>query len=279
MDSIIKEMRGELIPVYGKGETEAIIRIIFKHLKGWSPVDIALHDDADVSDFVRSEIRSIIERLLKHEPIQYIVGETEFYGLNIKVKPGVLIPRPETAELVDIIVDENKDSDLRVLDACTGSGCIALALSRNLRFPKILAVDISEDAFLQAGENAKLLHCDVEIRKADIFRLSLPDDSLDIIVSNPPYVGESEKKDMTAEVLDYEPSLALFVPDDDVLRYYRRLYTAGRDWLVAGGKIYFEVNPLHAVKLADEMRDSGYSDVEIINDIHGRQRFIKAEKC
>lgn len=279
MEKTLAWMRRELLPVYGRGETEAIVRIIFCKLKGWSPVDMALHTDADVSDFLRSEIDAILKRLKRHEPIQYIVGEAYFYGLDLLVSPGVLIPRPETAELVDIIVSGNRRPDLRVLDVCTGSGCIALALARNLPFPQISAIDISPVAVKIARENAERLHCKIDIIEGDIFSYTPASSSLDIIVSNPPYIGESERAGMDKNVLEYEPSEALFVSDDDPLRFYARICAIGLTALTSGGRIYFEINPRHADMLASNMMSMGYCDAEIIRDMHGKKRFIKAVRC
>ena len=278
MDALLRQLRARLTPAFGKGEAEALLRIIFFHLKGWTPTDMAIHDDSDVSPFIRGEIDGIIRRLLDGEPIQYITGNTRFYGIEMLTRPGVLIPRPETAELVDIIVAENKAPDLPALDACTGTGCIAPALSRNLLFPQVTAVDFSDAAVALATENARKLHCPVHVVKADIFSWEPPEDSLDILVSNPPYVDESEKKDMKRNVLEHEPPEALFVPDEDPLVFYRRLCAIGIRSLAEGGRIYFEINPRHADSLVQMMKDSGFSDILIVNDIHGRKRFISATR-
>ena len=193
MKETIKMLRDSLAQIYPKGEAEAIIRIIFEYLKGWSPVDIAIHGDEELSPFIRGKVNGILERLKENEPIQYVVGQARFYGLDFKVTRDTLIPRPETEELVELVLKHcDGRADLRVLDAGTGSGCIALALARNLRFPQITAIDISEGALAVARENAARLKCRVSFRKADILKLSPCRDSWDVIVSNPPYICMSE---------------------------------------------------------------------------------------
>lgn len=173
MRDTLRKLREILRPLYGNGETEAIIRIMFHYLKGWNTVDIIMHEDASLSPFIKSEIDAILKRLVKHEPIQYITGEARFHGMEMKVTPDVLIPRPETDELVDIIVsDAGETEDLRVLDIGTGSGCIAIALARSLRFPTVTAVDISDAALAVARENASNLKANVSFIKEDILTVS-----------------------------------------------------------------------------------------------------------
>lgn len=271
---VVQRLRGELIPMYGRGETDAMIRLIFEYLKGWSPVDIIINDNKPMSRFVCSEVEKIVARLHLHEPIQYIIGHTYFYGMKFNVGPGVLIPRPETEELVDIIVQENKGSDLRVLDLCSGSGCIAIALARNLRFPVVEGLEFSEKALGYARRNATLLRTRVKFIEADIFSWEPAPESLDIIVSNPPYVDESEKSGMEANVLDYEPHEALFVSDDDPLRYYKRIADIAVEGLADRGRLYLEINPRHAEALCAMLSEKGLSSVRTYPDLHGRTRFV-----
>lgn len=236
MRDTLRKLREILRPLYGNGETEAIIRIMFHYLKGWNTVDIIMHEDASLSPFIKSEIDAILKRLVKHEPIQYITGEARFHGMEMKVTPDVLIPRPETDELVDIIVsDAGETEDLRVLDIGTGSGCIAIALARSLRFPTVTAVDISDAALAVARENASNLKANVSFIKEDILTVS-PEGIFDIIVSNPPYIDESEKSGMEPNVLDYEPKIALFVPDDNPLLFYKRIAEIAVRKTIPGGK-------------------------------------------
>lgn len=278
MRSLLKKLRDALRPIYGNGETEAIIRIIFHYLKGWNTVDLLVHEQDPASEFLQGEVDKILVRLLQHEPIQYITGEARFHGFQLKVTPDVLIPRPETAELVDIIVDDaDGKEDLRVLDVCTGSGCIAVALARSLKFPIITALDISSSALEVARENSTALKAKVKYVEADIFKWS-PTDSFDIIVSNPPYIDESEKRGMDDNVLKYEPAQALFVPDDNPLIFYKRIASVAVESLKPDGRLYFEINPRHAASLSRYLSDMGFSDIEIRKDSFDRERFITASK-
>ena len=276
MKTTLNKLRNSLIPLYGKGETEAIIRIIFHHLKNWNLTDILIHKEDELSPFIRGQIDEILERLLKYEPIQYITGEARFHGMELKIKPGVLIPRPETEELVDIIIDRNKErDDLRILDVCTGSGCIALALARNLPFSKVTAIDISSLAVEVARENSDLLKTKIKIVEGNIFEWD-PHEKYDIIVSNPPYVLDKEALHMEKNVLNYEPHEALFVRDDDPLVFYERISDLSLECLVENGELYFEINPLFADSLKKMLEKKGFSEVSIIRDSYGKERFISS---
>lgn len=276
VSTVMRNMRDVLVPKYGARETMAMIRIIFEHLKGWDPVDLLINENKPLSAFIVRQIRDVVARLMNDEPIQYIVGSAYFYGMNLKVGRGVLVPRPETEELVDMIVTAHKGSDLRVLDVGAGSGCIAIALSRNLPFSQVTALDISDVAVKYIRENAEVLHARINVVEADIFSYQPPAESLDIIVSNPPYIDESEKRDMDKNVLDYEPASALFVPDSDPLVFYRRIAEIGRDALVDNGSVYFEINPAHASDMVAMMEALGYVNVSVHLDIHGKKRFLSA---
>lgn len=279
IDKLTRLLRDRLNALYNdRREAEAVVRLIFRYIKGWRQVDILIHGNEEASCFVESEINKIMERLGKGEPIQYITGEAYFAGLDFKVNGDVLIPRPETAELTDLIIDENKSKDdLNVLDVGTGSGCIAIVLGRNLPFSHVKAIDISVKALAIARENAQILKVkNVEFEEADIFDWTAPEDSLNIIVSNPPYILESEKVDMERRVKDFEPAHALFVTEDDPLVFYRRIGTIGRRSLRQDGKLYFEINPRCSVELRMMLESQGYRSVEIIRDSYGRERFAKA---
>ena len=279
MRETLKKLRSALRPLYGERETEAIIKLIFLYVKGWHTVDMLIHEQDELSPFIKSEIDGILARLLRHEPIQYITGEAYFHGMELLVTPAVLIPRPETAELVDIIADRaGERPDLRVLDVATGSGCIAIALARILHFPEVTALDISGEALEVARRNAARLKVKINFVEADIFKWQPRAEAYDIIVSNPPYIDESERAAMEPNVLDYEPASALFVPDDDPLRFYTRITALAAKSLASGGRLYYEINPRHASELADNIRASGFSEVEIIRDSFGKERFISASK-
>lgn len=270
-----RKLQASLTPIYGPGEAKAMVRLIFHSLKGWDTTGMIIHEDNPLSDYMIDKIKNIHTRLLRHEPIQYILGEARFYGMNLKVNESTLIPRPETEELVDLIVHENNKPDLQVMDIGTGSGAIAIALSRNLKFSKVTAIEISEKALETARQNAFDLHANIDFIHTDIFDFQPKDNSLDIIVSNPPYIDESEKRYMEANVLDYEPHTALFVPDDNPLIFYSRIAEIATKSLKHEGKLYFEINPRHALELQKLLGNENFSDISIIKDIHGKDRFIK----
>lgn len=271
-------MRRRLTPLYGEGEARAVIRAIFHALKGWGATEMIMHEGDELSPYMREKIEEILKRLEAGEPVQYVVGEAYFYGMDLRVRPGVLIPRPETAGLVDMVVADCSGSDLRVLDIGTGSGAIAIALARNLRFPQVSALDASAAALEIARENASMLKAKVKFIEADIFAWEPAPESFDVIVSNPPYVLESEKKEMSDSVLLHEPSEALFVPDSDPLVFYRRIADVGLEALTPGGRLYFEINPLTADALRQMLEDKGYSEIELEKDIHGRMRYARCRK-
>lgn len=267
-----------LIPLYGRGEAEWMTRLTLEYVTGWSRVDLLVDADKELGEVRVEAVKNIVARLLKHEPLQYILGYEEFMGLRINVNPSVLIPRPETQELVNIIIDrEAKASDLSVLDAGTGSGAIAVALSRNLRFASVTAIDNSDAALEVARSNAERLRTPVTFVNADMLSLAtLPGEPFDIIVSNPPYVLDSERAEMSANVLGHEPSAALFVPDSDPLRFYLALARyAAAGGLKPGGRLYFECNPLTIDALASRL-EPDFDEVETVRDSFGRQRFIIA---
>ena len=275
MKETLKELRDTLTPLYGKRETEAIIRLIFHHLKGWNLTEMLIHGEDELSPFIKDQIQKILQRLIKFEPIQYITGEARFHGMNLKIKPGVLIPRPETDELTDFIIKENEDKeDLKILDLCTGSGCIAIALKRNLKFPDVTALDISQKAIEVAEENASDLKAKINFVKDDIFKW-VPEDKFDIIVSNPPYVDESEGKDMDKNVLNYEPADAIFVSDENPLSFYERIAEIAKSSLNADGSLYLEINPRHSQELKEMLEEKGFKNINIVLDSFGKKRFIK----
>lgn len=281
LNQFVASSIARLAPVAGEREARASLRMIFEAVKGWTPVDVAIKGGDPVSPFVIGKVDDIINRMLTHEPIQYILGEAWWYGLRLKVSPAVLIPRPETAELVDLIVKEfSGRSDLRVADICTGSGCIAIALARNLPFSQVTAIDISSDALAVARENAALLRTpSVTFLEADATDpASLPSAGFDIIVSNPPYIAEDERGSMDKNVLLYEPHAALFVPDTDPLLFYRAIAAYGLTHLADHGRIFFEINPIYADRLAAHMRDAGWAHVLLTRDIHGTYRFLSATR-
>lgn len=282
LNQLSAKVTAELTPVIGEREARASLRMIYEAVKGWTPVDTAIRGGEEVSPFVVGKVTDIAGRMMRHEPLQYILGEAWWYGMKLRVTPAVLIPRPETAELVDIIVDENASRpDLAVADICTGSGCIAIALARNLPFARVTAVDISADALAVAADNARALRADrsVDFVRADALQPGpLPGGPFDIVVANPPYIAEDERGTMEKNVLLYEPPAALFVPDDDPLLFYRAIASRARTSLRPGGRIYFEINPIYADRLADRMTAAGWADVALRRDIHTSLRFLSATR-
>ncbi len=278
MNRITNYIRQSLQDIYPPEEVKALTMLICCDMLCLDALDIYLGKDMILSECKERELENIIFRLQKNEPIQYIRGFAEFDGRRFKVAPGVLIPRPETVELVELVARENA-SARRLLDIGTGSGCIAISLDKKLPEAEVEAWDISEDALAIARENNKELAADVTFLQRDV----LSDDwkkvpSFDVIVSNPPYVTEAEKKDMDANVLDWEPELALFVPDDDPLRFYRRIADLGRELLLPDGKLYFEINQAYGRETAHILEMNQYHDVRVIRDIFGKERIVTANR-
>lgn len=279
VEQAVRTIRTALRPLYPAGEVEGFIRIIFRHLLHYEPVDILLRKDTVLPGFIPDKIDKVVEELKKSRPVQYIFNEARFHGHDFYVDGSVLIPRPETEELVDIIVDENGLSDLSVLDAGTGSGCIAISLALALKFPEVTAVDISEKALEVARRNAAALNArNIDFVCRDMLDMPVEVGKYDIIVSNPPYIAESEKAGMDRNVLDYEPSGALFVPDDDPLRFYKALSRFGADALKPGGRLYFEINSRFPAEIKKMLDADGYVDVELLRDMQGLWRFARAHK-
>ncbi len=266
----------KLTPAVGEREARAMTELILEDVARADRVAVALNPDRVVEPETERRATEIADRVVAGEPLQYILGHASFYGLTLTVRPGVLIPRPETAGLVDLIVHQyDGQPDLRILDACTGSGCIALALARTLPFCQVTAVDISPVALELTKENANALKAgNVEVVECDVLNQPLPTGPYDIVVSNPPYVDLSERADMDARVLDHEPALALFVPDDDPLLFYRNIAKSALAVLRPGGRLYFEINPRHAAEVVDLLTTLGYTDVTTERDFTGRVRFV-----
>ncbi len=274
-DTLIN-MRRRLDPFYDRREREAIILLIFSHLKGWSRTDLIINEDKEVSEFIRNQISSILDRLVLGEPIQYITGEARFHGLDFHVEPGVLIPRPETEELVDWILEDYDRPDLRILDVGTGSGCIAIALARALPFAQVSALDFSQPAIRVAKRNAEALGAKISFIDHDMYAWRGERASLDIVVSNPPYIAPDEMDDMEVRVKDYEPGVALFVSQNDPIKPYRRLEDIAGEALVSGGSLYVELNPRFADDVAALFTSKWWRDVEIRLDSYGKERMMRA---
>lgn len=272
------EIRRRLAGIFDDREREAVILLIFDYVKGWRRVDIFMNEGKQLSDSAKKNMDAVVDRLILGEPIQYITGKARFYGMDFNVRPGVLIPRPETAELVDWIVDENKKEDLVVLDIGTGSGCIAVALALNLPFAEVEAIDVSKTAIEVAEENAADLKAKVSFKVADMYSLTPDAGYLDIVVSNPPYIAPDEKDDMEVRVRDFEPAEALFVDASDPIRPYKRIEELAKVALKDGGKVYLELNPRFAEDVSTYYKARGWRDVEVRLDSYGKKRMMRAVK-
>ena len=256
-------------------ESQAMIRVICEDVFNYDAVDMTLRQDSELPDFAAERISDIITRLRRQEPLQYILGSARFHGHRFKVTPAVLIPRPETEQLVDLIIDENPGSDLRVLDMGTGSGCIAISLARALKFARVDAFDISRDALAVARENAAALKVKVRFFESDMLAPQ-PPATYDIIVSNPPYICWSEREAMDRNVKDYEPGQALFVPDNDPLLFYKAIAPYAAQSLERGGRLYLEINQRFGAEVKRLLEDCGFDEVRIIDDTFGKPRFAAA---
>lgn len=277
VNEAISFLKSSLNGTTDNGEINAIVRMVIKHVLNYEPVDIILRGDHDVPEFVESRLAHIASRLNRKEPIQYVLGTAHFHGHDFTVTPATLIPRPETEQLVDIIIDENPREDLSVLDVGTGSGCIAISLAMALKFASVIAIDISNDALAVAQKNAATIKARVTFKQADALQpWPIDPESLDIVVSNPPYICNSERGEMEPNVLDYEPSQALFVSDDDPLKFYRSIATQSTITLKPGGRLYFEINRRFGHETAAMLQQLGYDNISIINDTFGNQRFVSA---
>ena len=276
MQVTIQHIAKELEGIYPNAEIEGFTRIILEAVCGWGFTEQILKKHEKIDDYDFEKIKRIILRLKNFEPIQYILGETEFYGLKLKVKPSVLIPRPETEELVDWIVKSNLAENCSVLDIGTGSGCIALAVKSQMVKASVSAVDISEEALDIAVQNAMENKLNIDFFKADILNWEqFKWKKYDIIVSNPPYIRESEKSEMHVNVLNFEPENALFVNDEDPLVFYRSIAAFAKKNLTKNGLLFFEINENLSEEMVDLLHDSGFFGIEIRKDINGKNRMMR----
>ena len=270
-----RQLWQRLVPVYGEGEAQAIARLIYEVRYGLTLSDLLIGRDSSVT---QDELEQIAIRLERQEPVQYILGQADFYGRTFVVNEHVLIPRPETEELCQWILTTDATN---ILDIGTGSGCIAITLALDIPNSQVTAWDISADALTVARENASSKHVHVSFEQVDI--LHLPSyilhltSAFDLIVSNPPYICNKERETMEANVLEHEPHTALFVPNDDPLLFYRAIAQYGQTALKEGGWLYFEINPLYAEVLRKMLSKMSYHDIEIKEDQYGKQRMIRAK--
>lgn len=302
----IKEYRShfiqELLPIYDEGEVESFFYLILEDKHKLKRIDLALQNDLGFSENEIQNWNTIVEQLKQEIPIQYILGETNFYGLNFEVNENVLIPRPETEELVDWIIESEKlevqsrsfgkkseviGENWKALDIGTGSGCIAISLAKNLQNFQVFANDISEKAIEIAEKNAKKNSVAIQFIKIDILKCNDLDElrttnnqlpiKYDIIVSNPPYVRNLEKAEIKKNVLDNEPYLALFVDDNDALIFYKKIAELAQKNLSKKGKLYFEINQYLGKETVELLTKMNFKNIELRKDIYGNDRMIRCE--
>lgn len=270
--SIRKELNGQ----YSNQEIDSLIALIFEKLKGYSRTKLLLVGDQVLPESERNSIFKIVTRLKNHEPIQYILGSTEFYGLELQCVPGVLIPRPETEELVDWIIKENTVSGPTIIDMGTGTGCIAISLQKNIHDATVFACDISPVCLETATRNAEQNGVKISLVEYDIIagqhNVQFPE--FDIVVSNPPYVRESEKALMEKNVTDFEPELALFVTDENPLIFYEKIADFASQNLKNQGKLYFEINEALGDETCNMLASKGFANIRLRRDINGKNRMV-----
>lgn len=280
VQGLYNEIALQLKDTYPPQEIQSLQKIIFEKKLNLALHQTFLNPKQPVENEKSEEILAIVSMLNLQKPIQYILGEADFFGLNFKVDPNVLIPRQETEELVDWIIKSNSLKIPSILDIGTGSGCIAISLAANIKDSKVTAIDISEGALKVTQGNAINNNVIVELFNADILDQSsiIPNQPFDIVVSNPPYVRELEKTFMQCNVLDHEPHSALFVSDKDPLLFYREIAARSKDLLKKGGFLYFEINEALGNETARLMDEFGFSEIEIRKDLNGKDRMLKAKR-
>lgn len=265
-----------LSPIYDSDEIESFFFLILEHEHQLKRVDLALAPNLEFSEIELQKWEAYCQELQKQKPIQYLLGKTQFFGLEFFVNEHTLIPRPETEELVNwIVADHQNSKKLQILDIGTGSGCIAISLSKNLQ-ADTFAFDFSYEALEVAQKNADHNQAFVHFVEFDILSDAWEGDPFDIIVSNPPYVRELEKSQMKLNVLDYEPHLALFVPDENPLLFYEKIADFAKEHLTENGKLYFEINQYLGQETSEMLRGKGFKNVILKKDIYGNDRMILA---
>jgi release factor glutamine methyltransferase len=276
---IRRYMAKELKDIYPVPEINSITNIVIKTIISINTLHQLYNQDMRISTEQSGRIISVCKELKTGKPLQYVLGETIFYDCVIKVNSSTLVPRPETEELVDIIIRENKDFQGNLFDFGTGSGCIAIALAANMPRSVVVGIDISKDAIRIARENAIINNVSVSFCEGDIFNFDYKGvNKAGIIVSNPPYVRNSEKQLMDKNVLEFEPHNALFVSDYDPLKFYKAILGIAEKMLIPGGKIYFEINEALGKSMIKLFKSSGYSEIIIIRDLNSKERMIKGTK-
>jgi release factor glutamine methyltransferase len=267
------KMTKELIPLYPETEAAALVEWLLEYHLGLRRVDM-LHflEEKDLPEGLKTDV----ERLKTGEPIQYILGHGPFYGRDFEVNQDTLIPRNETEELVHLIIRENPKPGMRILDIGTGTGCIPITLALELKEAEVYGLDVSDGALEVARRNARKLHASVNFKHLDILREMPEWVDLDILVSNPPYVPLQDQSEMHRNVVGFEPHLALFVPNEDALIFYRRIGEKGKKLLKKGGRLYFEIYEKAAKEVMELLEKQGYEQVTVHKDLNGKERMISA---
>lgn len=280
-----REFCKRLSEVYGEREAKAMARLVYERRFGLSFTDVCMGKDTQLSANDHIAAEEIADRLCSREPVQYVLGEAWFDGMWLKVRPGVLIPRPETAELCQWVAEEwnshpagNGAGPYRLLDCCTGSGCIALDLKRLMPMFDVDAYDLSEKALAVARENIALTGFQVNLYRDDAVRPECLGGCYDLIISNPPYVCTGEREEMEPHVLEHEPEMALFVPDDNPLLYYRAIARQAWESLRHGGRLYFEINPRFSEDMHSMLLACGFVNILTKADMQGYLRMMRAER-
>ncbi len=270
----------ELSKVYPEDETKSLVHQIFAHVLNYSRFQLSLNSSNQVELKDQIKIKNIVHDLKEYKPIQYILGYTEFYNCKLKVNNHVLIPRPESEELIDWILKDKTWNYRNILDLGTGSGCLAIALSKHIKESIITALDISPEALEIARQNAELNNVRINFLQHDILTgIEFPEaEKFHLIVSNPPYVRESEKKHMQTNVLNWEPGLALFVPDSDPLLFYEKIIAGSCRLLLPGGYLFMEINENFPEEIKQLYLGNGFTGVEIVKDLFGKYRMAKGKK-
>ncbi len=278
---ISEKFRDQLSHIYPESESNTITKMVLSDKLNLSGNALLISQDQELTDINKHDLLLILKDLEKGKPVQYILGHAWFYGLKLKVDPSVLIPRQETEELVDWALHSDLAPKSKIMDIGSGSGCIAIAMSKNLLNADVYAIDISQEALKTAAENAMQHECNISLLHMDVMALHTPSEErglFDAIMSNPPYVKESEIAQMHINVKDHEPHSALFVSDEDPLIFYRKIGEIAIKLLKPEGFLFFEINEAHGFDVRSLLDDMGFRDIELRKDSNEKERMIRARK-
>ncbi|MGV3539701.1 MAG: peptide chain release factor N(5)-glutamine methyltransferase [Rufibacter sp.] len=275
--TVLERLAQQLEQVYEQPEARTMAEWVLEHFLKETRFELMQKRAEEAPVGLESHVQKALERLLQHEPLQYVLGQAHFYGREFKVTPAVLIPRPETEELVQLVIKTYQHQpQVKLLDIGTGSGCIPITLAAELPQAEVCGLDVSSEALEIARQNAEKLGQNVTWLQQDILQEipALPPNSLDVVISNPPYVLESEKELMRENVLSFEPHLALFVPNEDPLLFYRRIAQLAQQLLKKGGRLFFEINEQYAQETMAMLQNQGYKDMKVRTDLRGKERIV-----